>query len=132
MSAVDRTLAASSPASEYALSGPDTWAAYHTATNAALSCKHAGVAGQQHFIRQIVVTADAATAAVNALTINDGTNTIFAASLPTTLDASPFVVTFPGAGLPGQVGADVTLAMTSTGNSANGTIWMAGYTQKAP
>lgn len=132
MSAVDEALAAASPVAEYALTGPNTWVAYHSASNTSLSCNHAAVAGKQHFVRMIIVTADAATAAVNALTLNDGSATIFNANLPTSIQTSPVVINFGNAGLPGQVGDAVTLAMTSTGNSANATIWMCGYTQEAP
>lgn len=132
MAAQDLALATAAPVAESALYGPNTWVAYHSATNTALSCNHAARAGYQHFVRMIVVTADAATAAVNALTLSDGAQTIFEANLPTSIQTSPVVINFGLAGLPGVAGDAVTLAMTSTGNAANATIWMCGYTQKAP
>lgn len=128
MSAVDEALAPSQPDAGRSLYGANTWVAYHTASNTTLAAKHAAVAGQYHIARQIVVTADAATAGVNVLTVKDGTTVIFTANLPTSIQTSPVIITFPG-GLQASVDADITVGMTSTGNSANATVWMTGYSQ---
>jgi hypothetical protein len=131
--AVDEALAGASPVSEKAMYLPDSWVAYDYETGStAPSAVHAALAGFQHFVRHLVVTADLATSAVNVVTISDGANTIFRADLPTTLDASPFVVNFGPGGLPGQPGDAVTAACTASGNSANTCVWISGYTSKNP
>lgn len=57
--------------------GPDDWTATQTAANGALAVGPAALAGNQHFLRQVVVTASADLTAAKVMEIKDGTTVIW-------------------------------------------------------
>lgn len=57
--------------------GPDDWTATQTAANGAIACGPAALANNQHFLRQVSVSASADLSAAKVMEIKDGTTVIW-------------------------------------------------------
>lgn len=95
--------------------GPNRWTIYDTETNAAVAATLAGVDGQQHFLREIIVSFSAVPAAACTLEIKSGSTVLLPIQIGVAA-AGPVVVEFPKAGLQCAIGAALSLELSSPGN----------------
>lgn len=110
--------------------GPNHWEIHDTETNGAVSSTLAGVAGVQHFLRQVIVSFSAVPAAACTLTITSASTVIYPVVQLGVAVAGPVVITFPVA-LQCELGETLTLALSSPGN-VTATVGAIGFSSPGP
>lgn len=111
--------------------GPNEWEIHDTETNAAVSSTLAGVAGVQHFVRQVIVSFSAVPAAACTLTITSASTQIYPTVQIGVAVAGPVIIPMPDPGLQCSLGETLTLALTSPGN-VTATVGAIGYSSPGP
>lgn len=114
---------------ETLLFGPLGWSVVATATNGISAATKAGVAGFQHVISGVSLSASAAPTAIQTVTLKDGSTVLEQWELPVAAFAAimfdfkrPYVIT---------AGANAVLSMPALGVAVVGTVVLRGMTASA-